>query len=147
VNEESWQIAFARFSEFGARPSVAACLAMFDPEGSVLHPGMPGPLSGPDIEAFITASLAAVPDFRLTPIRWAGHADTVFVEARNTGTVAGRMTGMAVGVPPDHPRRSDTPRPSVLRPRSSDGRQRPRRDDLHLELSRRANVGGRRPRR
>jgi len=92
MSDESWQIALQRFSDFGARPSVAAYLAMFDPEGSVLHPGMSRPLCGPAIETFIAAALAAVPDFRLTPVRWAGHKDTVFVEARNSGTVSGRLS-------------------------------------------------------
>src|SRR5947209_15615080 len=91
MSGDSCQGAFERFSEFGARPSVAGYLAMFEPDGTVLHPGMPRPLDGPDIEAFITAALAAVPDFQLTPVRWAGHGDTVFVEARNTGTVSGRV--------------------------------------------------------
>jgi ketosteroid isomerase-like protein len=87
--DTEWEPALARFRAFGAAPSVAGYLDMFDPDGTVQHPGMPEPLRGAAIAAFITAALASVPDFTLTPVRWCARDEVVFVEARNTGTVAG----------------------------------------------------------
>lgn len=89
MNQGSWESALARFGAFGAAPSVAGYLDMFDPAGTVQHPGMPEPLRGTAIGAFITTALASVPDFTLTPVHWCGRDEIVFVEACNTGTVAG----------------------------------------------------------
>lgn len=87
---ESWESALARFRAFGAAPSVARYLDLFDPDGSVQHPGMPQPLHGGAIGEFIDAALKAVLDFTMTPVRWCAHNDTMFVEARNAGTIGNR---------------------------------------------------------
>jgi hypothetical protein len=86
----NWESALARFRAFGAAPSVAGYLDMFDPDGTLQHPGMSEPLRGAAIAGFITAALASVPDFTLTPVHWCARDEIVFIEARNTGTVAGR---------------------------------------------------------
>jgi len=90
MTAENWESALARFQIFGAAPSTARYLDLFDPAGTVQHPGMPEPLHGPAIGDFIIGALTAVPDFIMTPLRWCTRDDTVFVEARNTGTVAAR---------------------------------------------------------
>jgi hypothetical protein len=87
---EGWESALVRFQAFGAAPSVAGYLDLFDPDGTVQHPGMSQPLHGGAIGEFIAAALTAVPDFTMTPVRWCARDDTVFVEARNTGTVSDR---------------------------------------------------------
>lgn len=86
---ESWTAALERFRAFGSQPDVERYLDLFDPEGTVVHPGMAAPVRGAGIREFIEGALRQVPDFRLEPMRWCGHGDLVFVEARNTGTVGG----------------------------------------------------------
>lgn len=90
MTSENWESALARFRTFGAAPSVARYLDLFDPDGTVQHPGMAQPLYGAAIGEFVAAALAAVPDFTMIPIRWCVRDNTVFVEGRNTGTVADR---------------------------------------------------------
>ncbi|MBO0848134.1 MAG: nuclear transport factor 2 family protein, partial [Pseudonocardia sp.] len=87
---EDWESMLARFRVFGATPSVARYLDLFDPDGTVQHPGMPHPLRGAAIGEFIEGALAAIPDFTLTPLRWCARDDLLFVEARCTGTVGER---------------------------------------------------------
>jgi hypothetical protein len=69
---------------------VARYLDLFDPEGTVQHPGMTEPLNGPDITDFIHRALRLMPDFHLRPLRWCARHDTLFVEARNSGSVNGQ---------------------------------------------------------
>lgn len=76
-----------RFSRFGEQPTVEGYVDLFEPTGTVQHPGMPRPLSGEKIQKFISAVLALMPDFRLQPIAWCSHGDVVFVEAITSGSV------------------------------------------------------------
>jgi hypothetical protein len=87
---ENWESMLARFRAFGAAPSVAGYLDLFDPDGAVQHPGMPRPLRAAAIGEFIEGALAAIPDFTLTPLRWCARDNLLFVEARCTGTVGDR---------------------------------------------------------
>jgi limonene-1,2-epoxide hydrolase len=77
----------ARFSRFGRDPTPAHYLDLFDPEGTVQHPGMARPLAGEEIHGFIATALSAMPDFRLRPLRWCARGDRVFVEAVSSGSV------------------------------------------------------------
>lgn len=90
MTRENWEPMLARFRAFGAAPSVTGYLDLFDPEGTVRHPGMPRPLRGASIGEFIEGALAAIPDFTLTPLRWCARDNLLFVEARCAGTVGGR---------------------------------------------------------
>jgi hypothetical protein len=76
-----------RFSRFGRQPTVEGYVDLFEPNGTVQHPGMPRPLSGEQIQKFISAVLALMPDFRLQPVAWCSHGDIVFVEAMTSGSV------------------------------------------------------------
>jgi limonene-1,2-epoxide hydrolase len=78
-----------RFSRFGEQPSVEGYVDLFEPAGTVQHPGMPRPLSGEEIRKFISTVLASMPDFRLQPVAWCSHSDVVFVEAMTTGSAQG----------------------------------------------------------
>jgi hypothetical protein len=61
---------------------------IFDPEGTVLHPGMRAPLPRAHVRAYIATLLAGIPDFGFEIESWAERDGTVFVEACNRGTVA-----------------------------------------------------------
>ena len=78
-----------RFRAFGAAPSTATYLPLFDPDATLFDSGMPAPIRVPEIPEHIEAILRLVPDFRMTPERWRVGGDTVFVEASNAATLAG----------------------------------------------------------
>ena len=79
-----------RFRTFGRAASPEVYEDLFDPEeGTVLHPGMRSPLPRAHVRTYIATFLAAIPDFRFEVEAWAEREGTVFVEARNTGTVGG----------------------------------------------------------
>jgi hypothetical protein len=82
-----------RFESFGAKPSVEAYLAFFHPDATLLDAGMERPLTVPEIPEHIEGVLRLVPDYRMQPERARERAGTVFVEAWNTGTIAGRPVG------------------------------------------------------
>ena len=84
-----WQGFLARFFDFGNDPTPERYLDLFDPQGTVQHPGMARPLARPEIPAFISAALSTVPDFRLRPVHWCARGEAVFVEAASSGTVRG----------------------------------------------------------
>jgi hypothetical protein len=65
-----WQGFLARFTEFGSDPTQARYLDLFDPEGTVRHPGMARALTRHEIPSFISVALSTMPDFRLRPVRY-----------------------------------------------------------------------------
>jgi ketosteroid isomerase-like protein len=79
-----------RFTAFGAGPGTSSYLALFHRDATLHDAGMEKPLRVPEIPAHIEGILALVPDFRMTPERWREREGTVFVEALNRATVAGR---------------------------------------------------------
>jgi predicted ester cyclase len=79
-----------RFRAFGRAPAPEVYERLFEPtEGTVLHPGMTAPLGFKQVRAYMATYLAAIPDFRFEIQTWAERDGTVFVEARNSGTVGG----------------------------------------------------------
>jgi hypothetical protein len=88
--EDHVQRFLERFADFGGAPDPDKYESLFDPhEGTVLHPGMLAPLHRDQVRAYMTAYLAGVLEFRFDIAEWAGHGDTVFVEARNSGRPGG----------------------------------------------------------
>ena len=79
-----------RFFRFGAAPSVATYLDLFDPEATLFDSGMPRPIRVPEIPEHIAGVLRLVPDFRMTPQRWRTRDTTIFVEAKNQASLAGK---------------------------------------------------------
>jgi hypothetical protein len=79
-----------KYTAFGREPSLGRYLELFDPEGTVLHPGMPAPIGIDQIPGFISRALATLRGYRLEPVRWCAHGDTIFVEARNSATIGGK---------------------------------------------------------
>lgn len=80
----------ARFEQFGREASPERYEDLFDPsEGTVLHPGMTAPLPRRQVRAYMATYLAAIPDFLFEVESWAERGGTLFVEARNRGTVGG----------------------------------------------------------
>jgi ketosteroid isomerase-like protein len=79
-----------QFRGFGAQPSPERYVALFDPAGTVLDPGMERPLQVPEMAPHMAGILQVIPDLHFTITRWRARADTVFVEAHNTATVAGQ---------------------------------------------------------
>ena len=80
----------ARFTAWGAAPTVEGYVDLFAEGGTVFDSGMAAPLSGPQIEAAITSTLRLLDGFRLEPLRTGRSEDTLYVEARNTARLAGR---------------------------------------------------------
>jgi ketosteroid isomerase-like protein len=73
----------ALFRRFGAAPSAAFYLALFDAEATLFDSGMPRPITVPEIPEHIEGILKLVPDFEMTPERWRFREPTLFVEAHN----------------------------------------------------------------
>ena len=81
----------ARFRTFGAEPSVATYLALFDPAATLFDSGMERPITVPEIPEHIEAILNLAPDFRMTPERWRRRGPTLFVEAHNQATLRDQL--------------------------------------------------------
>jgi hypothetical protein len=79
-----------RFSRFGAAPSMATYLDLFDPEATLFDSGMPRPIRVAEIPEHIEGILRLVPDFRMAPERWRVCGTTLFVEAQNQASLAGK---------------------------------------------------------
>src|SRR4051794_28915919 len=80
----------ARFTAWGAAPTVEGYVDLFAEGGTVFDSGMAAPLSGPQIEAAIISTLRLLDGFRLEPLRTGRNEDTLYVEARNTARLAGQ---------------------------------------------------------
>jgi hypothetical protein len=61
-----------------------------DPEATIHHSGMEGPIRGTDEPDYVRAIKALMPDIKLTVANWAARDDVVFVEYEMGGTLAGR---------------------------------------------------------
>jgi hypothetical protein len=80
----------SRFADFGGAPTPEKYEQLFDPEaGTVLHPGMTAPLHRNGVKAYMEGYLATVRGFRFEIASWADRDGTVFVEAKNSGTIGG----------------------------------------------------------
>ena len=53
---DDWQIYLEKFAAWGAAPSIEGYLALFDPDATLQHSGMPEPISGDDIRALSPAA-------------------------------------------------------------------------------------------
>jgi hypothetical protein len=62
---------------------------LFHPEGTLLHPTMPRPISREQEPLFMEGLKRAMPDLELRPTRWGPTDDGVLIEWRITGTLAG----------------------------------------------------------
>lgn len=82
-----------RFRRFGAEPGVETYLALFHPEARLYDEGMPRPIEVPEIPEHIAGVLALVKGFRMRVERWRARDGRVFVEAANTGEIAGEPVG------------------------------------------------------
>lgn len=78
-----------RFERFGSEPSVETYLALFHPDARLYDEGMERPIGVGEIPAHIAGVLALVRGFRMRPERWRARGPRVFVEAHNSGEVAG----------------------------------------------------------
>jgi hypothetical protein len=87
---EGWQRFLTKFAGWGADPSVEGYLALFHPNATLLHPGMPTPISGEAIRIFITRALENLPNYRLLPISWAHQDNRIFIEARQSTRIENR---------------------------------------------------------
>lgn len=79
-----------QFADFGARPSPSRYVALFDPEGTVFDPGMARPLQVGEMARHMQGILTLMPDLHITVNRWRARGQTVFVDAQNSATLAGR---------------------------------------------------------
>jgi ketosteroid isomerase-like protein len=86
-NVEQW---VEKFRGFGEQPSAARYVALFDPQGTVFDSGMERPLRVIEMAPHMEGILKLMPDLHITVARWRAQADTVFVEAHNTATIAGQ---------------------------------------------------------
>lgn len=81
-----------KFKNFGAQPSPSRYVALFAPERTVFDSGMERPLKVAEMAPHMEGILKLMPDLHITVSRWRAQADTVFVEAQNTATLAGQKT-------------------------------------------------------
>ena len=79
-----------RFREFGAQPNPSRYVALFDPEGTVFDSGMERPLKATEVATHMDGILKMMPDFHFSISRWRERDGTVFVDALNSATIAGR---------------------------------------------------------
>lgn len=79
-----------RFFAFFAAPSPELYAPLFHPEGQLLDAGMAEPLPAAQTGEAIRLVLSKVPDLRIEPVRYAIDQNRVFVEAKNSGTLAGQ---------------------------------------------------------
>jgi ketosteroid isomerase-like protein len=79
-----------KFRGFGEQPSASRYVALFDPAGTVFDSGMERPLKVTEMAPHMEGILTLMPDLHITVARWRAQADTVFVEAHNTATIAGQ---------------------------------------------------------
>jgi ketosteroid isomerase-like protein len=86
-NVERW---IEKFIEFGAQPNPSRYVALFDPEGTVFDSGMERPLKATEVATHMEGVLKLMPDFHFTISRWRERENTVFVDAQNAATIAGR---------------------------------------------------------
>jgi ketosteroid isomerase-like protein len=85
-----WERFLEQYTAFGQKPTVDSYVALFDPEGTVKHPGMAKSISLDHIPDFISGVLARLPEFHFIPVHWSVTGDTIFVEANNTAFVNGK---------------------------------------------------------
>jgi limonene-1,2-epoxide hydrolase len=78
-----------RFERFGSEPSVETYLSLFHPEARLYDEGMERAIGVAEIPAHIAGVLALVRGFRMRVERWRARGARVFVEAHNSGEVAG----------------------------------------------------------
>ncbi|HEV8718553.1 MAG TPA: nuclear transport factor 2 family protein [Candidatus Binatia bacterium] len=86
-NVEQW---VEKFADFGARPSPSRYVALFDPEGTVFDSGMERPLKVDEMAPHMEGILTLMPDLYITVNRWRARDQTVFIDAQNSATIAGR---------------------------------------------------------
>jgi len=86
-NVERW---VEKFREFAARPNPSRYVALFDPEGTVFDSGMERPLKATQVATHMDGVLNLMPDFHFTISRWRERENTIFVDAQNAATIAGR---------------------------------------------------------
>jgi len=79
----------AKFTHFGAEPSVESYLAFFHPDATLFDSGMQRPIRVSEIPEHIEGILKLAQGFRMTPLRWRFRAPTIFVEAHNRASLAG----------------------------------------------------------
>ena len=84
-----WESFLEKYTDFGHQPTKDKYVALFDPDATLLHPGMAAPIGIDRIPEFITLALDRLPDFQMIPAHWAANSDTIFVEARNIATARG----------------------------------------------------------
>jgi hypothetical protein len=56
------------------------------PDARILYPLMPEPVDRNGLASYFASGFAAMPDFRIEPVRWAAHGHDMFVEWRARGT-------------------------------------------------------------
>ncbi len=87
ASSEAWLL---KFFAFFAEPSAERYAPLFHPEGELLDAGMAEPLPASRTGEAIRLVLSKLPDLKIEPVRHVIDGNRVFVEARNSGTLAGQ---------------------------------------------------------
>lgn len=87
ASSEAW---LKKFFAFFAEPSAELYAPLFHPEGQLLDAGMAEPLPAAQTAEAIRLVLSKVPDLKIVPVCYAIDDNRVFVEAKNSGTLAGQ---------------------------------------------------------
>jgi len=82
-----------RFSKVWAAPEPDEFQALWDEEGTLLHPGMGAPIPHTEIPDYVRRIKKIAPDISLRVDRWAASADFVLIEWTITATLRGEPIG------------------------------------------------------
>ncbi|MFG2196825.1 nuclear transport factor 2 family protein [Streptomyces sp. NPDC048639] len=84
------------FTEIWAKPRAERFPELYHQDATLLHPGMPRPLTRDEVEGYMKTVLAGVPDIHLIPEGWAARGDTLYIDSTVHATVAGEATSWPV---------------------------------------------------
>ncbi|MFG2195924.1 nuclear transport factor 2 family protein [Streptomyces sp. NPDC048639] len=84
------------FTEIWARPKAERFPELYHEDATLLHPGMPRPLTRSEVADYMTTVLAGAPDIHLTPNDWASRGDVLYIDSTVHATVAGQATSWPV---------------------------------------------------
>jgi hypothetical protein len=87
TEDASWSV--ERLAALWQAPDPDACLELWHPEGTMLHPTMEAALPVQELPAYLRELLAPVPDMRSTVERWTANDRQVYIEWVLSGTLGG----------------------------------------------------------
>ncbi|MEU6083311.1 nuclear transport factor 2 family protein [Streptomyces sp. NPDC047108] len=85
-----------KFTEIWAKPVASRFPELYHEDATLLHPGMPKPITRSGVEDYMTTVLAGAPDIHLIPDGWASRGDLLYIDSTVHATVAGQARSWPV---------------------------------------------------